>query len=545
MSNKDRRKSENNEAEVIYRIYQQVQAGNQAALNGLFRMGNGDRTDRAEEQNEIYQLSHTDHILDLDTEEKIRETERISSAETKVSFRFSCLNKMLCNMRRKFLSDSLNTSDANGRKNHGCSKFCTGAYDISDFNELMYETVIEIFTGKTDENNCLTLDGKKNKNYPIDDEISLLENISYFTSRKINRREKISCRDALEIKYHNWESETEYSYLDQYVMKEFLHSEGASSRLMMYADYLDWIKRNDVKELFKVNSRNIRAIIETIMNCEETFTADTQRDVNTGSGMHLVTQKALQEIISTRYNIWIEQENISKDLEIIEQRLLDHLLYSLNYCIGKAPKSKKMYEKESERFLYERDEKTYVKIFSRTGYELYNQSSRYISNHDFDGYTRVLRKNEDSVIEIVSAENGKKKYEMLNWLLQNNDLINNKKAAVLNIAETICRHYQKAEAQYLKNELETYKMRGLKDQEDGRWEAELYDEILKIRLFSNEKIKKPVLRYINRKKLTVYSGCINYYFCDTEQGVCYRLPKTRRVISRANKNHEIIKYKID
>ena len=70
LSNKDRRKSENNEAEVIYRIYQQVQAGNQAALNGLFRMGNGDRTDRAEEQNEIYQLSHIDHILDLDTEEK-------------------------------------------------------------------------------------------------------------------------------------------------------------------------------------------------------------------------------------------------------------------------------------------------------------------------------------------------------------------------------------------------------------------------------------------------------------------------------------------
>ena len=54
-------------------------------------------------------------------------------------------------------------------------------------------------------------------------------------------------------------------------------------------------------------------------------------------------------------------------MEIIEQRLLDHLLYSLNYRIGKAEESKGIYKKESERFLYEADRKSYIKIFNRRG----------------------------------------------------------------------------------------------------------------------------------------------------------------------------------
>lgn len=99
---------------------------------------------------------------------------------------------MLYKKKKKFLSKTKNIGYENSQKikNGSCSKFYEGEYDISDFNELMNETIIEIFNEKTDENNCLILDGKKNEEYPICDGISLLRNISYFTSRKVNKRAK-------------------------------------------------------------------------------------------------------------------------------------------------------------------------------------------------------------------------------------------------------------------------------------------------------------------------------------------------------------------
>lgn len=42
----------------------------------------------------------------------------------------------------------------------------------------------------------------------------------------------------------------------------------------------------------------------------------------------------------------------------------------------------------------------------------------------------------------------------------------------------------------------------------------------------------------------VYCGFMNFYFCNVENKVCYRVPKDRRIISRANKNHEIFMYNV-
>lgn len=226
--------------------------------------------------------------------------------------------------------------------------------------------------------------------------------------------------------------------------------------------------------------------------------------------------------------------------------MLDHLFYSLNYRIGKAEESKGIYEKESERFLYELDKQAYIKIFGRTSYIIYDKSVNFVdgdANSNCDSYFRSIKKYEDLVIDIISLE--KKKYDMVNILSDNDyDLVDDKKGALFNIAYKIIAFYQKKEDEYRRNHFCGYKINGEKKKKKGYWETELCNGILKIRLFSSRKIKKPIQYNVNKGKLMVYYGCINYYFCDEEKRVCYVFPKDRRIISRTNRKHEIFMYKV-
>ncbi len=562
MSNIDKNNEEladSNEAEKLFQIYMRVQSGDKSALDELFKTVNSKQISKADEINKKYRMSHMDNVLDselvLDNEKNKQEEDWIDSVYSNVAFQFPCLNKMLYKKKKIFLSNAKNTGYENGQKikNSNHSKFYEGEYDISDFNELMYETIIEIFNEKTDENNCLTLDGKKNEKYPICDGMSLLRNISYFTSRKINKRAKNSYLDIFDTE--SWSEETDEespwaknSRFDEYVVKKFFESKSRSSRLAIYAEFLEWLQKYDVHKLFKADACDIKAIIETIMNREDTFIKDMSGDKETGFGMRLVKQEMLQEIIRSRHNMNIEQENISKDLEIIEQRLLDHLLYSLNYRIDKVAESEGIYEKESERFLYELERRAYIKIFSRVSYEIYDKSIEFINSdinsNDFDSYFRTIKKYEDMVIDIVSLEKGKKKYDMVNSILENDDLVDDEMEALLNIARTLTEYYRNQEEKHIRNELGNYRTGKLVDWEKGYWETELEGEILRIKLLSNKNVKKPIQHSINKEKLMVYCGYMNFYFCDIEDKIYYGVPKNRRIISRTNKKHEIYIYNV-
>lgn len=539
-----------NEIERLYQIYIQVQTGDKTALNGLFKQIESKQICRADEMNKEYRMSHMENVLDtesmLDNEKIKQEEEWIGSVYSNVTFKYSCLSKMLNKKKKKFLSRAKNTGFENGKKkrNNGHSKFYEGEYDVSDFNELMYETVIEVFSSKTDENNCLTLDGKKNEKYPICDGVSLLKNISYFTSRKINKRAETSCLDIFDTESLSEEPDSNF---DKYAYKKFKESERGISRLMIYAEYLAWLRRYDIHKLFKANACDIHALIDTIMNNDDVFIKDMSGDNEIGLGMHLVTQEMLHKIIKTRHKINIEQENISKDLEIIEQRLLDHLFYSLIYRIDKSEESKGIYEKESERFLYELDRKAYIKMFGRTSYTIYDKSVNFFNgdiSSNCDSYFRLIKKYEDMVIDILSLEMGKKKYDMVNLVLENFDLVEHKKETLIDIASTIISFYYEKEEEYIKNILVNYEIKGLGDWDNGCWEAELGREILKIKLWSNRNVKKPIQYEIKREKLEIYSGCRNFYICNMESEVYYKVPKNRRIISRANKNHEIFMYNV-
>lgn len=551
---KSKEKISNEELEELYQIYMRVQSGDKSALDVLFKEVKNKQIFRADEINKEYQMSHMDNVLDselvLDNEKNGQEDEWVNSAYSNVAFQFPCLNKMLYKKKKRFLATPKNTGYENGKKakNSGHSKFYEGEYDISDFNELMYETVIEIFNTKTDENKCLTLDGKKNEENPIYDGTSLLRNISYFTSRKINKRAKNSYLDVYGMEYGDKESQTDFSDFDKYAFKRYIESERGTSRLALYAEYLAWLKRNDVHKLFKVNACDIHAIIDTIMNRADIFMKDMSGDNEIGLGMRIVTQKKLQEMIMSRHNINIEQENISKDLEIIEQRLLDHLFYSLNYRIDKAVESKGVYEKESERFLYGSDEMQYIKMFSRISYKIYDESIRFINSDinsgDFDDYFREIKKYEDMIADIVSMEKGKKKYDMVNLMLENDDLVEDERKTLADIASTVTLFYQKKEEEYIQDRLIGYSMKGLSKGGNGCWETKLEDDFLNIKFWSGRSVKKPIRHSIDKEKLMVYCGYVNFYFCNVEDKICYRVPKDRRIVSKANKNHEINMYDV-
>lgn len=541
------------ELDRLFQIYKRFQSGDKSAINELFRTVENKQECRLDEIYKKHRMKNMDNVLDseevMDNEKSKQENEWENSKNSKVTFQLSCLNRMLYKKKKGFLLKVKNTGYENGvkLKNCNCSKFYEGEYDLSDFNEIMYWTIIEIFNKKTDADNCLTLYDKKNVKIPICDGLSLMKNISYFTSIKINERAGKSYLDISDIVSYGEESEedveSEISNFDKYAFEEFLKSENNGMRLLIYEECLEWLNKNDVYKLFKLSARDIKAIIETVMNVKDTFITDVEDGVELGLGMHLVKQKVLQEIIRDRHNINVAQANISKDLEIIEQRLLDHLFYSLNYRIDKAEESSGIYEKESERFLYKMDHTAYSKMFSMISYTVYKASVAFV-NSNMDGkdcnvYFEVVKKYDNLVIDIVSLEKGKKKYDMCNLILGNYDLIEDKRSALINIANVIITYCQNEEKDYIKGKFAGYSKKKTVDFTNGYWETVLDSEFLNVDFWSSKSVKKPIRHRIDREELMIYCGYMNFYICDTESKIYYSLPKDRRIVSRANRNHEI------
>lgn len=561
----DNKLTDTKEAEELYEIYKRVQSGDKDAMNELFQSKQSKRhiTPYFDERYRKRRRKNMDNVLDsafiVDDEkqndQQRREEEWINSDNSDVEFRFSILNKMLTNKKKTLMKEWKNTGYENGEKTEydTCVKFYGGKYDVTDFNNLMYQTVLEIFNEKTDEECCITLDGKRNSKCPICDGVSLLKNISYFVVKRVNSRAGKCYLDTCGTAYCEDEedSEAENLLFDKCSFRKFLEDVDnievescTSKRLPLYAECLKWIQRNDVCKLFKSTSCDVQAIIKTIMNCKETFKVGEVGDKDIGFGMRFVTQEVLRELIQDRYNLNIGQENISRNLKYIEQRLLDFLFYSLNYEVCKAKESIGIFEKESERVLCELEEKSYIKMFGKASHEIYKESTRFLSGGDYDSYLETVEMYEDMVMDAISLEKWKKKYNMANLILKNEDLIDDKKETLKNIAKTMTAYYQEQEAEYVNNELNQYERKGFENWTSSYWEAELKKDILKIRLWSSKNIKKPIRHNIDKDRLIVYCGYVNFYFCDTEEKICYRLPKDKRIISRSNKNQEVSIYNV-
>lgn len=518
------------DVERLYQNYIRYQSGDKSALDEVF-MEVGKKvgeTKRIVELEEEYKLSHTENVLDaglVQDEIQYRRNDR----KLKVAFSFPCLKDMVRRAKYDYSKKGIFTGYENGKKidSHGYKKFHSGKYDTLELEEVMQEIVIKLFQGKLSGSNIDIIDG-----------ITLLRNIKYYLTIEIGNYNKVLCKNVPET-YIDRKNGEEMSYFDQYSKKIWLESKGQISRILPYSDCLEWLQRNDVHYLFNRDSSNIYAIIDAILKFEGVFEKGEDGDLK------LVKQKILKNIIYNLEGIYIAEQNISIGLKRMEQNLIDFLLQSLNYYIGKAPGSNGNYDKESERCLYKQSKQAFIKIFSKGKQQLYKACLGYTEGFlSLNDFMCTLQIHENTVLPILLKEKGRWKYDMVNLLMGNDDVMNEDYNTVLwNIADLLVRSFQEEENKRVERLLEQHQAECF-NKKCKYWEAKLQDKCLQLRLWTGEDRKKPIRYDINRDDLIVYEGCVKYYFIDCESCICYLMPINDRVISKADKKHKIFLYKI-
>lgn len=522
------------DAEELYQEYLKYQNGNKLALERVFF----EEKDRLQELTNKYYLSSDnneakedmDNILDsefikaeIDDEQKRH--------DSKVKFRFVCLNRILNNAKWVYTKEYIDTGYKNGiHAKGGYRKFYEGKYDISDIEELMIEIVIKIFQGKLISE------------LPILNADTLLENIKYHLEKEIGKANDSIYKNVSELKKNvdNDGEETYYSYFDVVAEKNWILSQRDIDRLSVYSDSLKWIIRNDIHKLFREDSDNIHAIIDAILAYDDMFKSKNQE------GLTKDPYSKMQEYILHTTGRNILDNNISMDLGVIEQKLINHLMYGLNYEIIRAPKNSNLSKNESKRLLKELDTKRYFKLFGRESMNIYEHCSEYLKDvkaYSYENFLSILRKYDDIVYSILEREKGKKKYDMLNLLTCDMDVVDEDVDTVSkNMANTLITYYQNVENNYVYNFLTQYNIIDrFKSNKSKYWQANYNNtkKRLDLQFFSSIDTKFPVNVKFNKKEVEVCEGYKNYYFCNTESKCCYCVPKENRVIRKSDKEHKI------
>lgn len=548
------------EIELVYDLFLRCQAGDKSVLNDLFKMQNK-QISRIDELIEERRIKSLDNVLNPEMDKLIREYDNedrnVDFKNENVIFGFDILNKMLSKIKREYSKSSMETGYENGvkKKHQNCKKYYPGEYDITELPEIMYEVIIAIFQAELDGNGCVTLNGKKNK-LPIIDGVSLLKNISYFCSIQANEEQSKRYKDisgTVDDREDGAQSES-LNLFDRQTLIEWEREEadrwsnqGEILRLLVYADVLEWLRehKDSIYSLFKKDSYEIQAIINTILSNEKVF-------INENDGcLQFVKHKELQQLIYEQTGKTITLTNISTNIKLIEQRLIDYLLYSLNYRIGHI--NKEQIDNKTQRIyadceLQELDKKRYFKLFGRESMFIYKICSLCSNGGNTKYFLKHIREHDDAVIPVLSLVKGRKKYDMINLIHGDLDVINNDishEQIINDIVHTLLCNYKDAEVAKISELKKQYKITdrfsGGKSQ---MWETELQGNYLKINYWSSENIKRPVSYKIIRDNLLVYEGYDNFYLCDESEMLCYLMPKGKRVITKSDSRHNIFFEKI-
>ena len=488
---------------------------------------------RSGDENALAEVFQNEYYYTEDGNEQVR-----------VGFTFNCLNEMKNKAMSLYGITGRFTGYENGDKLSKCGykKYHEGIYDVTEIEELIQEIVVELF-------NCPlvgdkpVIEGRVSRN-KIKDGYSLLANIKWQLTIRTNQENKSIDYVMSEARYNS--EEEEFSLYDTFAARQYFDTENnllngkkdiRESRLEIYEECLYWMKRNDICQLFNTSSTTKKAIVNTLLDCNyDTFIE------NDGGGMSLQSQERMIDLIKEKTDVELKQANLSADMKYIEQKLLDHTLYSLTYQVGKAQNSQGKFFKESERYLYELDEKSYIKMFGRESRFLYKMCDSYLSDELKETlFLMILEDKEDVAMPLILKFPGQKKYDMANAVTGDWDVVCAERTVVIrDIAEMICQHYQQIEDEYMIQLLQGYELaQGIKDVDVCCWEFVLSKGKLAIRLYSGIDVKKPVRKVIARSDLMVYEGFADYYVCNVNEKIYYKLQKKKRVISRSNTDHQI------
>ena len=544
------------EIALIYDLFRRCQAGDKSVLNCLFKTQNS-RISRIDELAEEYRVKRLeDSALNPEMEklnwEYENEDRNAGFKNENVVFAFDILNKMLFNMKKAYSKGSLETGYENGveKEHRAYKKYHSGECDISELSEIMYEVIISIFLSEPDGNGCVTLNSKKNK-VPIIDGVSLLKNISYFCCIQINEGQSKRCDDVPETEDREDDLQSEsFSRFDGYSFVKWQHEEterwnnhGEILRLLVYADVLEWLRkhRESIKILFKSDSYEVQAIIDTILSNKEAFV------YGDNGYLQLITQKELQQLIYEKTGIKVVQSNISIAIKLIEKRLIDHLLYSLNYKIVDTKKDQKGSEVKTGD-LQALNPKKYFKLFGRESMFIYKICSTYHKGTNKDRFLDCIMEHADVVIPVLSVVKGRKKYDMINMINGDLDVIDSNVSygqILSDIVHTLIRDFKDVEAAKITELKKKYKVADrFVSGKSQMWEADIQDDYLRIRFWASENTKHPVWCKIKLNNLLVYEGYENFYICDESEMLCHLMPKCRRVITKSDSSHNVFFEKI-
>ena len=542
------------EIALIYDLFRRCQAGDKSVLDCLFKTQNR-KISRVDELSEEYRVKSLDSTLNPEMEklnlEYDNEDRKTGFKNENVIFAFDILNKMLFNMKKAYYKGSLETGYENGveKEHRTYKKYHSGECDISELSEIMYEVIISIFLSEPDGNGCVTLNGKKNK-VPIIDGVSLLKNISFFCCIQINEGQSKRCYDVPGEEREGDSQSEDINRIDEYSFGKWQHEEterwnnhGEILRLLVYADVLEWLRRHreSIKILFKSDSVEVHAIIDTILSNKDAFV------YGDNGYLQLVTQKELQQLIYEKTGVKVVQSNISIAIKLIEQRLIDHLLYSLNYEIVDTKKNQRGSEVKTGD-LQALDSKRYFKLFGRESMFVYKICYSYHKGTNKDHFLDHIMEHADMVIPILALAKGRKKYDMINLLQGDLDVIDNNVSynqIVSDIVHTLISNFQDAEAAKITEFRKQYKVADrFINGKAQMWEADIQDDYLRIRFWANENIKHPVGCKIELNNLLAYEGYENFYLCDESEMLCYLMPKCRRVITKSDSSHNVFFEKI-
>lgn len=520
------------DAEELYQEYLRYQNGDKSALDRVFL----EEKDRLKELTNKYysNLSGTEYMDNVLDSEFIKAeiADEQKKHNSRVKFRFRCLNRILSNAKWAYDRVYINTGYRNGIDvKGGYKKFYKGRYETSDIQELMIEIVIKIFQGKLTSNK------------PIINANTLLGNIKYHLVREIGKANEILHKNIPESKksvdYDG--EETYHSYFDEFSEKRWMDSQRDIDRLLVYSDSLKWIIKNDIHKLFREDSDDIHTIIDGILRYDRMFKSKNQE------GLTKDPYKKLQEYILCTTGRNISGNNISMDMGIVEQKLLNHLMYALNYEIIRAPENSNLSKNESKRLLKELNPKRYFKLFGRESMNIYEYCTEYlkaVNYYSYENFLSAIKKYDDIIFPTLEKVKGKKKYDMINLLTYDMDMIEEDIYQVAcNIAETLIAHYQKIEDDYVLNFLDQYNIIDRFGTGKSRyWQANFNDKKkrLNLKFFSETDIKHPVSVKFKKKELLIYEGYKNFYLCNTESKCCYCVTKDNRVITKSDKEHKIL-----
>ena len=521
------------DAEDLYQEYLKYQNGDKSALDRIFF----EEKDRLRELTNKYYSSlkgteYMDNVLDSEFI-KVKIADEQKKHNSKVQFRFECLKQIMYNAKWEYSKEYINTGYGDDTcKNSGYKKFYEGEYDVSDIQEIMTEIIIMIFQGKL------------KSNIPINDSVSLLKNIKYHLVKEMGQANRLIYKNVPELKcvVDSDGEESYHSHFDEFSEKRWMDSQRDIDRLLVYSDSLKWIIKNDIHKLFRGDSDDIHAIIDGILRYKHMFKSKNQE------GLTKDPYKKLQKYILNTTGRNISDHNIPVAIRIIEQNLLNHLMYALSYEIIKAPKNSNLSKNESKRLLKELDPKRYYKLFGRESMNIYEYCIDYLKSvnyYTFESFITTLRRY-DIVFPILEKVKGKKKYDMINLLTYDMDLVEGDIYKVTsNIAKTLIDHYKKIEKDYICNFLDEYNIIDRFGTGKSKyWQANYSDKKkrLNLKFYSDADIKCPVGVKFKKKDLLVYEGYENFYFCNTESKCCYCVPKEDRVIRKSDKDHEILWY---